>query len=220
MRLLFLEDDQYVADYTVRSLTAAGFEVVQVFDIPDAKKAVAKYTFDALILDRLVPSGDSLSFAKDLQSSGHIPILFLSALDSIEDKITGLTMADDYLAKPFSADELIARVHALLRRTSAYSPVLTCAGISLHRLERSVYRGTTEIHLNPVEFKLLDYLLLHKNQVVSRQMLLENVWEYSFEPATSIVETYISRLRKKLDFSGLAQPISTVRNAGYIISDD
>lgn len=220
MQLLLLEDDSSVAQFVRQALTNAGFTVLTAGDIPDAQACLKNQDFDCLILDRSLPSGDALHWASLFTQEDCPPILFLTAKDSLQDKLEGLSVGDDYLVKPFAVDELIARVRALIRRRAKSENLLQAAGIQLNRIQRSVTRGTYSIELKPMEFKLLEYLMLHKGQRVSRQMLLEHVWEYSFEPTTTIVETYISRLRAKLDVPNMPQAILTERGAGYTIADD
>lgn len=221
MKIMLLEDDPAVRCFVVGALETAGFLVDACQDLPAAKTLLDTQCYDCLILDRHVPGGDSLELLKSQMEQNFEPpaTLFLTALDSVEDKIAGLALADDYLVKPFAVDELLARVKALLRRKITALPILEGAGIRLHRLQRSVDRHGQVIELNPMEFKLLEYLLLHKNNRISRQMLLQHVWEYNFEPSTSIVETYISRLRNKLEIEGQTPAITTIRGAGYIIED-
>lgn len=214
-----MEDDQSVAGFLRDALVSAGLDVLWCQDLAAARAAVAAAHFDCLILDRMLPSGDSLDWVAQWAQAERPPILFLTALDALDEKLAGLALGDDYLVKPFAVDELLARVQALLRRRGAGDSVLEGGGITLNRLQRTVRRGDQVIALNPMEFKLLEYLLLQKHQPVSRQMLLEHVWEYSFEPATSIVETYISRLRSKLEVPDLPPAIVTVRGSGYAIAE-
>jgi two-component system OmpR family response regulator len=220
MNILLLEDDSIVATFIEQALASAGYTICVCSDLPEVTSHMNINNFDCLILDRHLPSGDSIEFVIELASKCTLPpILFLTALDSIEDRIAGLSIADDYLIKPFDIGELIARVKALVRRKMKFEPILEGASITMHRIHRTVTRQEVNIEINPMEFKLLEYLLLNKNQVVSRQMLLQHVWEYNFEPATSIVETYISRLRNKLDVEGLPPAITTLRGIGYTIAD-
>lgn len=221
MKILLLEDDLAVAQFVCAALEAAGFAVDSSHDLPVAADFLDREDYDCLIFDRHLPSGDALDLLHTMASRHQQtpPTLLLTALDTMEDKIAGLALADDYLVKPFAMDELLARVKALLRRKVGTQAELTGAGITLDRLQRSVSRQGRDLELNPMEFKLLEYLLLHKNQNVSRQMLLQHVWEYNFEPTTTIVETYISRLRTKLEVNGMPPAIVTIRGVGYTVAD-
>ena len=208
--------------FVVQLLWDEGFTVIACADWPECANKMKSERFDCYIFDRHVPTGDSLKLlsALDRKSVEYPPILFLTALDTLEQKIDGLAIADDYLAKPFAASELVARLRALLRRRVPVSQTLHSGGVVLNRVERRVSRNDQQLELNTMEFKLLEYLMLNKGHPVSRKMLLQNVWEYDFEPATSIVETYISRLRTKLTIEGEPDVIQTIRGVGYSINDE
>jgi two-component system OmpR family response regulator len=175
--------------------------------------------FEVLIVDRMLPGVDGLTIVKTLRAAGNkAPALILTTLGGINDRVEGLEAgADDYLAKPFAFAELLARVNALARRPplTGQATVLHVADLELDRLKRTVTRGGQRIELQPQEFRLLEYLMRHAGQVVTRTMLLENVWEFHFDPQTSVVETHISRLRAKIDRNFDEELIHTVRGSGY-----
>jgi two-component system OmpR family response regulator len=177
--------------------------------------------YDVIVLDRMLPQMDGLSVLKALRAAEvTTPVIVLSALGTTDDRVEGLTAgADDYLAKPFSFAELLARVQALQRRSSTAAEgvqsVLHCGDLKLDRLARAAWRGERKITLQPREFRLLEYLMLHSGEVVTRTMMLEAVWDYHFDPGTNVIDVHISRLRRKVD-GGEAQPLlHTVRGAGY-----
>jgi two-component system, OmpR family, response regulator len=186
----------------------------------DGLTAAITHDYDAIILDRNLPRLDGLSVLAALRAERHdTPVLMLSALGQVDDRIAGLNAgADDYLAKPFSFQELIARLHALARRQGPASDggaMLKVGDLSLDRLTRSATRGERRIELLGKEFQLLDYLMRHAAQVVTRTMLLEAVWDYSFNPGTNVIDVHISRLRAKIDVGDEPPMIRTVRGAGY-----
>ena len=178
--------------------------------------------YDVLVVDRLLPGMDGLNVVKVMREAGlKTPVLFLSALGGLDDRIQGLDVGgDDYLVKPFAFSELAARLRALTRRPPLTAPSarLEVGTLSLDRLTRRVERDGARIELQPREFRLLEYLMLHAGEVVTRTMLLERVWDYHFEPKTSVVETHISRLRAKIDKPFDAELIKTVRGVGYLIA--
>jgi len=185
----------------------------------------ASGVYDAIILDRMLPGGvEGLAIVDALRKTGNqTPILIVSALGEVDDRIRGLRSGgDDYLVKPFAFGELLARLDALLRRSqvSYTQTVLTLADLSMDLLSRQVRRAGKAIELQPREFKLLEYLLRHANQVVTRTMLLENVWDFHFDPQTNVIDVHVSKLRQKID-GGHAQPLlRTIRNAGYMLRAD
>ena len=180
--------------------------------------------YDAIVMDRMLPGGiDGLGIIEALRQQGNrVPILILSALDGVDDRIRGLRAGgDDYLTKPFAFGELLARLDALLRRSQsqAVETVMSLGDLSVDMLSHRVTRAGRPVALQPREFKLLTYLLRHANQVVTRTMLLENVWDYHFDPQTNVIDVHISKLRQKID-AGFATPLlRTVRNAGYMLTD-
>jgi len=223
MRLLIIEDDRDAANYVVRAFR----EVGHVADhAPDGEEGLAMALdgdYDVLIVDRMLPKLDGLSVIGILREKGvETPVLILSALGQVDDRVKGLRAGgDDYLPKPYSFSELLARVEALARRRGGRNEdtVYKVADLELDRLSHQVKRGEEEIVLQPREFRLLEYLMKHAGQVVTRTMLLENVWDYHFDPQTNVIDVHISRLRSKID-KGFAQPLlHTVRGAGYMIRD-
>jgi two-component system OmpR family response regulator len=221
MRVLLIEDDSETRDYIVRGLTEAGHVVDSAGDGRDGLFLVLDQPYDAVIVDRMLPALDGLSIVETVRRSGSAtPILVLSALGEVDDRVEGLERgADDYLTKPFAFSELVARLDALVRRGTS-DPVqtrLTVADLELDLLTRRVRRAGREIELRPREFRLLEYLLRHSGEVVTRTMLLEKVWDYNFDPQTNVIDVHVSRLRRKID-RGFDQPLlQTVRGAGYVI---
>jgi two-component system OmpR family response regulator len=221
-RVLVVEDDVDTADYVTKGLRETGFTVEHVSDGRDGLYLGSSSSFDAIIMDRMLPGMDGLSVVKALRAGGvETPILILSALGQLDEKVLGLRAGgDDYLTKPFGFSELHARIENLLRRRSGKSveTVLRCGDLVMDLLPRKVTRNGKLLDLLPREFKLLEYFLRNKDRVVTRTMLLEQVWDYRFDPHTSIIDTHISRLRKKLD-EGFDQPLlHTLRGVGYRLS--
>jgi two-component system OmpR family response regulator len=221
-RVLVVEDDVDTADYVTKGLRETGFTVEHVSDGRDGLYLGSSSSFDAIVMDRMLPGMDGLSVVKALRAGGvETPILILSALGQLDEKVLGLRAGgDDYLTKPFGFSELHARIENLLRRRSGKSveTVLRCGDLVMDLLPRKVTRNGKLLDLLPREFKLLEYFLRNKDRVVTRTMLLEQVWDYRFDPHTSIIDTHISRLRKKLD-EGFDQPLlHTLRGVGYRLS--
>lgn len=219
MRLLFLEDDKDTREHVTRMLRAAGHVVDDCATGPDAIFLGTSNSYSVLILDRMVPGLDGLGVLKALRAGGiQTPALFLTAMDNIDDRVEGLeTGADDYLVKPFAGTELLARINALGRRPPVSENVTRlCIGdLEMDLLKRVVTRGGTRIDLQQQEYKLLEFLMQHAGEIVTRTMLLENVWSFHFDPGTNLIESHMSRLRAKID-RGFASPlIHTVRGAGY-----
>ena len=222
-RVLLVEDDVDTADYVAKGLREAGFTVEHVADGRDGLYLASSSAFDAVIMDRMLPGMDGLSVVKALRAGGvETPILILSALAQLDEKVTGLRAGgDDYLTKPFGFSELHARIENLVRRRGGKTveTVLRCADVVMDLLSRKVTRSGKPLDLLPREFKLLEYFLRNKDRVVTRTMLLEQVWDYRFDPHTSIIDTHISRLRKKLD-DGFPNPLlHTLRGVGYRLSE-
>lgn len=223
MRLLLIEDDTDTADYVTNGLRERGHVVDRAADGNDGLMLATGGVFDAMIIDRMLPGIDGLRLLSMLRAGGNTtPAIFLTAIASIEDRVEGLEIADDYLVKPFAFSELYARIGALTRRPQpqASQTKLNAGDLKVDLMRRSVERAGREINLLPTEFRLLEYLLRHKGRVVTRTMLLENVWDFHFDPKTNIVETHISRLRSKIDRDFDCPLIQTVRGAGYLINDD
>jgi two-component system OmpR family response regulator len=221
LRILLIEDDAETADYIAKGLTEQGHLIARAGDGNDALLAAMSETFDLLIVDRMIPGLDGLKLVRTLRSAGHEePVLFLTALDGVEDRVCGLNAGgDDYLVKPYAFSELAARVAALGRRprTAVAETALRVFDLELDLLGRLVRRQSELIELQPREFRLLEYMMRHAGQVVTRTMLLEHVWDLHFDPRTNVVETHISRLRSKIDKGFGPELIHTVRGAGYCI---
>ncbi|HET9160576.1 MAG TPA: response regulator transcription factor [Caulobacteraceae bacterium] len=222
-RILVVEDDPDTADYVLKGLREDGFVVEHVADGRDGLYLATASQFDAIVMDRMVPGMDGLSVVKALRAADiHTPILILSALSHMDERVRGLRAGgDDYLPKPFGYAELSARLESLTRRRSGHQVAtkLTCGDLVMDLLTRRVQRGDKRLELLPREFKLLEYLLRNKDRVVTRTMLLEQVWDYRFDPHTSLIDTHISRLRRKID-DGFDKPLlHTVRGSGYRLSE-
>ena len=222
-RVMVVEDDASTADYIAKGLREEGFTVEHVADGRDALYMATSSAFDAIVMDRMIPGLDGLAVVKALRAAGSAtPILILSAMGHLDERVKGLRAGgDDYLAKPYSFAELLARVEVLARRRSGRSEetVYRVGDLELDRLSHSVKRAAREITLQPREFRLLEYLMRHAGQVVTRTMLLENVWDYHFDPQTNVIDVHVSRLRGKIE-KGFDKPIlHTVRGAGYMIRD-
>ncbi|HJU19076.1 MAG TPA: response regulator transcription factor [Stellaceae bacterium] len=219
MKILVVEDDPETAEYVVNGLTEEGHLAVHAGSGGEGLFRAAAETFDLLIIDRMLPGLDGLALVTTLRGAGNrTPVLFLTALGGVDDRVKGLNAGgDDYLVKPFAFAELVARVGALGRRppASLVETRLQVADLELDLLARTVRRAGRIIDLQPREFRLLEYLLRHVGQVVTRTMLLEHVWDFHFDPRTNVVETHISRLRSKIDKGFEPELIQTVRGAGY-----
>ncbi len=222
MRVLVIEDDPQTAHFVRDGLTVSGCEVDVAADGESGLARARDELFDVLVVDRMLPKLDGLSLVGALRAGNvRTPVLFLSAMGAIGDRVSGLEGGgDDYLVKPFYLAELNARVAALARRPAmpmADATMLRAGELTLNRLERTATRGDREIELLPLQFKLLEFLMLCDGQVATRTMLLERVWGFRFDPRTNIVETHISHLRAKIDQPGEPSLISTIRGAGYAI---
>ena len=219
MKILLIEDDGETAEHVIGGLRDHGHTVDHAVDGRDGHRRAGRDTYDLLILDRMLPGLDGLSIVRALRDEGCLtPVLFLSALSGIDDRVIGLNGGgDDYLVKPFAFSELLARVSALGRRPAA-APVLTVlrvADLEMNLLAHSVRRGGIAIELQPREWRLLEYLMRNAGKVVTRSMLLERVWDFHFDPRTSVVETHVSRLRQKLDKGFTIELLHTIRGVGY-----
>ena len=219
MKLLLLEDDESTRTHLARTLTAAGHVVDVCTNGNDAIFLGTINQYAVMILDRMVPELDGLSALKELRAAGvAAPAILLTAVDGIKDRVEGLEAgADDYLVKPFATTELVARVVALARRPPAVESItmLRVGDLELDLLRRTVTRGGKRVELQAQEMKLLEYLMRHKGEVVTRTMLLENVWSFHFDPQTNLIESHISRLRSKIDRGFAVELLHTVRGAGY-----
>jgi two-component system OmpR family response regulator len=219
-KILLIEDDAQTATYIVKGLTEEGMTVDHAANGRDGLFHATDGGYDAIILDRMLPGMDGMAVLGALRAGGiHTPVLMLSALAAVDDRVAGLTAgSDDYLTKPFAFAELLARLRLMLRRggaTAQPTTRLSCGGLEMDLLSRKVKRDTRSIELQPREFRLLEYLLRHKEQVVTRTMLLEGVWDYHFDPGTNVIDVHVSRLRRKIDDGETVPLIHTVRGAGY-----
>ncbi|WP_295555284.1 winged helix-turn-helix domain-containing protein [uncultured Hyphomicrobium sp.] len=223
MRVLLIEDDPDTAAYIVKGLEEEGHTIDHTADGRDGMAQAMSDDYDVMIIDRMLPGHEGLYIVKALRSAGRkVPILFLTALGGVDDRVDGLDAGgDDYLVKPFSFSELLARLNALARRPhlKGEETRLKVGDLALDLITRKVYRGSTEIDLQPREFRLLEVLMRNKGRVVTRTMLLERVWSFHFDPKTSVVETHISRLRTKIDKPFATELIHTIRGAGYSLHD-
>jgi two-component system OmpR family response regulator len=223
VKILLVEDDAETANYLLQGLTEAAHNVVVAPDGRDGLFRAAGEEWDLLIVDRMLPGLDGLAMVRTLRGAGvSTPVLFLTTLGGVGDRVDGLNAGgDDYLIKPFAFAELTARVAALGRRPrrAAAETTLKVADLEMDLLARTIRRGAEDIDLQPREFRLLEYLMRHANQVVTRTMLLENVWDFHFDPHTNVVETHISRLRGKIDKGHASPLIHTVRGAGYCLRE-
>jgi two-component system OmpR family response regulator len=224
--LLLIEDDHEAAQFLLKGLRESGYTVDHAADGRDGLFRATEGQFDLIITDRMLPHMDGLALVKFLREQGiRAPVLVLSALGTVDDRVLGLKAGgDDYLTKPFAFSELLARIEALLRRsaTSSIAPQtrLKVADLDMDLLSRRVTRAGREVELTAREFKLLEFLLRHAEQVVTRTMLLEGVWDLQFDPQTNLIDVHMSRLRQAVD-RGFAKPlIHTVRGAGYVVRDE
>jgi two-component system OmpR family response regulator len=219
MRILLIEDDSKTADFIARGLREAGHICDVLPDGQDGLFHAIRETYDVYVIDRMLPGLDGLSIVRSMRAAGvKTPTLFLSAIAGIDDRVEGLEAgADDYLVKPFAFSELLARVNALARRPPAVAEktVLQVADLTMDMMKRRVTRAGVEIELQPREFTLLEVLARNEGRVLTRTMLLERVWDFHFDPKTSVVETHISRLRGKIDRPFDVQLLHTIRNTGY-----
>ncbi|WP_419730392.1 response regulator transcription factor [Lichenicola sp.] len=226
MRILLVEDDQTVRGFVAKGLKEAGHIVEQADNGKDGLFMAVSESFDTIILDRMLPGGiDGLHLLETIRGQNNrTPVLVLSALAQVDERVAGLKAGgDDYLTKPFAFSELLARVEALSRRGKGEggpTTRLVVGDLEMDLLSRAVKRAGQKIDLQPREFRLLEYLMRHAGQVVTRTMLLEGVWDYHFDPQTNVIDVHVSRLRQKIDKPFPAALIHTVRNAGYMLRDD
>lgn len=223
MRLLLVEDDLKIASFIITGLQEAGFAVDHAEDGEDGLYLASHEPYDAAIIDCMLPKLDGFSLISKLrQQQINTPVIILSAKRSVEDKIRGLESgSDDYLTKPFSFSELLARVYALIRRATGAKETtrLEIAGLSLDLIKKEVFRDGKKIDLQPREFSLLEYLMRNAGRVVSKTMIMEHVWNYDFVPMTNVVEARICILREKIDNEFDTKLIHTIRGAGYVLKD-
>ncbi len=223
MKILVIEDDAETAAYIANGLKEHGHIVDLAATGHDGLFLAAGEPYDVMVVDRMLPELDGLSIVRTIRSGGvSTPVLFLSALGGVDDRVAGLDAGgDDYLVKPFAFSELLARINALARRPPIGSAetVLRVANLEMDLLKRAVTRAGQAIDLQPREFRLLEYLMRHAEEVVTRTMLLEHVWDFHFDPHTNVVETHVSRIRAKVDKPFDASLIHTIRGAGYSIRE-
>ena len=224
MRILVIEDDAEAAQYLAKGLRESGHVVDHAEDGPRGLSLAVSGPYDALIVDRMLPGLDGLAVIEALRKSGsRTPVLILSARSRVDDRVDGLRAGgDDYLTKPFAFSELLARLEALVRRSQPATAEtrLRVADLELDLLARTVSRDGRDIDLKPREFRILEYLMRHAGQVVTRTMLLENVWDFHFDPQTNVVDVHMSRLRQKIDGENDRPMLQTVRGAGYRLRSD
>jgi two-component system, OmpR family, response regulator len=223
MRVLLVEDDTETASFLTKALKESGHNAEWAADGITGLELAREGAFDVLLIDRMLPELDGLSIIHTLRKEGNqTPVLVLSALGEVDDRVKGLKAGgDDYLTKPYAYAELLARVEALSRRTipGEQSTRLVVGDLVLDRLSHAVTRAGEPITLQPREYRLLEYLMKHAGQVVTRTMLLENVWDYHFDPQTNVIDVHVSRLRSKIDKSFDKPLIHTVRGAGYVVRE-
>lgn len=222
MRVLIVEDDPVISGFLAKGLRESGHNVDAVATGIDGMHHASQEAYDAIVLDRMLPGIEGMQVVRQLRAGGNrTPILMLSSLAEVEQRVDGLRGgADDYLAKPFVFAEVLARLEALLRRNTGATEEVTrlrVADLEMDLLKRSARRAGKLLELQPREFKLLEYLMRHADQVVTRTMLLEAVWDYHFDPQTNVIDVHISRLRQKLDRDSGITLLHTVRGAGYLL---
>ena len=223
MKILLIEDDSEAATYLVQALDEAGHVSHHAQDGETGYAMASNMEYDVLIVDRMLPRRDGISIIESLRAEGNVtPVLILSALGEVEDRVTGLRSGgDDYLTKPYAFTELLARIEVLAKRTNPAEAATNyqVGNLTLDRLSRLVMRGEEKILLQPREYRLLEYLMKYSGQVVTRTMLLENVWDYHFDPQTNVIDVHMSRLRAKIDRGHKIQLLQTIRGAGYMIRE-
>jgi len=222
MRILIIEDDDETAAYLAKGLKETGYTVDRAADGRDGLFLATSETYDAMVVDRMLPGLDGLAIVQSLRAqSNNTPVLILSALGQVDDRVRGLQAGgDDYLTKPYAFSELLARLQALLRRRKpgTAETVLKVGDLELDLLARTARRAGKPIDLLPREYRLLEFLMRHAGQVVTRTMLLERVWDYHFDPQTNVIDVHVSRLRQKIDKGFSPAMLHTVRGAGYRLS--
>lgn len=221
MRILVIEDDSTVSQYIFSGLQSSGHDVIIANEGLKGLSVATKETFDAMVVDRMLPGMDGLTLIETIRKAGNsTPVLILSALSDVDDKVQGLKAGgDDYLTKPFAFIELLARIEALVRRSSIQEDTtsLQVDDLYIDLISRKVLRQDLEVKLKPREFQLLEYMMRNKGQIVTRAMLLQAVWNYHFDPQTNVIDVHISRLRQKIDKDFSVSLIHTVRGVGYVL---
>lgn len=223
MRILIVEDDRQTARFIVKGLKQEGFAVDHAPDGDEGLHLALTEPYDVAVIDIMLPKLDGLTLIDEMRrASSDIPVIVLSARSSVDDRIKGLQAGgDDYLVKPFAFSEMVARIHALVRRsTRAQEPtMLSTANLKMDLVRRKVFRNDIEIELQPKEFALLEYLLRNAGRVVSKTMIMEHVWDYNFDPRTTVVESRVCRLRDKIDRHFAGNLIHTIRGVGYVLEE-
>ncbi len=223
MRLLLVEDDERIASFIMKGFKEAGFTIDHSVDGETGLSMAFAVSYDAAIVDIMLPKRDGLSLIEELRSQRvNTPVLILSAKHSLDDRIKGIQRGgDDYLVKPFAFTELLVRVHALIRRSSGTTEAstLTYSDLSLDLYKREVRRSGVKIELPPREFALLEYLMRNAERIISKTMILEHVWNFSFDPQTNVVDVLVCRLRNKIDRDFSHKLIHTIRGIGYVLKD-
>ncbi|MCF6302324.1 MAG: response regulator transcription factor [Devosiaceae bacterium] len=223
MKILLVEDDSEAATYLVQALDEAGHVTHHAQDGETGYAMASNMEYDVLIIDRMLPRRDGISIIETLRAEDNeTPVLILSALGEVEDRVTGLRSGgDDYLTKPYAFSELLARIEVLARRSNPAEAATSyqVGDLRLDRLSRLVMRDDEKILLQPREYRLLEFLMKYSGQVVTRTMLLENVWDYHFDPQTNVIDVHMSRLRAKIDRGHKKQLLQTIRGAGYMIRE-
>ena len=224
MKILIIEDDREAADYLQKAFEEIRYTVDRAHDGETGLAMASSGGYDALVVDRMLPRRDGLSVISELREHGDTtPVLILSALGEVDDRVTGLRAGgDDYLTKPYAFSELHARIEVLVRRSNAKDAETryVVGDLELDRLSQTVRRAGREVTLQPREYRLLEYLMRHADQVVTRTMLLEAVWDYHFDPQTNVIDVHISRLRSKIEKDFDKPLLHTIRGAGYIMRAD
>ena len=217
MDLLIVEDDRATGQALERGLNEAGHDCRWVRNGRKALEEALRQQYDAIVLDRMLPEVEGLEVLRQLRAAGvHTPVLLLTALGAVAERVEGLEQgADDYLVKPFAFPELLARLQSICRRSARPAPVQSAGGLTLDLATRRVLHGGNEVPLTPTEFSLLELLMRHAGQVVTRRMLCEHLWDANWEGTTNVIEVHINRLRQKLEKAGVAEAIGTVRGRGY-----
>ena len=224
MRILLVEDDQKIASFILKGLKAEGFAVDRADNGEDGLHLALTEPYDAAVIDIMLPKLDGLTLIEQMRrEKNKTPVIILSAKGSVDDRVKGLqTGGDDYMTKPFAFSELLARIQALIRRSSdiAEPTRLVVDDVSMNLITREVVRGETKIDLQPLEFSLLEYLMRNAGRAVSKTMIMEHVWDYYFDPQTNVVESRIYKLREKIDKGFDRKLIHTVRGVGYVLKQE
>ncbi|MDP9065742.1 MAG: response regulator transcription factor, partial [Pseudomonadota bacterium] len=216
MKLLLIEDDVELADSLVERFREQGYDTVHMCEGQAGLAEALRGDYRAIVVDRMLPGMDGLEMVKALRREKATPVIYLTTMGGIDDRVQGLEAGgDDYLVKPFAFAELLARIRVMTRRSAHSSPILLAGAIEMDLVQRTVTRDGRRVELAPQEFRLLEYMLRNVDRVVTRRMLLENVWEIHFDPGTSVVESHVSRLRAKINEGFEVDAIQTVRSIGY-----